>query len=157
MSTIDKKSEDLMDIGLAYWLMKRDWRQIVKNLRERKAPLPVEYCRELGDLIDPDKLQPQGRPPLNKRMGEIAYNTKKWPGNITKMQFIRIDAFFRALIEDPEVDDIRDSFDAKEATCKALGLSGRTYDKIYKQVKGHCQYDIEKQLAKELTKKQSSD
>jgi len=150
-------SIELKDIDFSYRLLKRDWKEITKNLRARKTPLSIKHCQELADFLDPDKTQPQGRPPLIKRMGEVAYATKQWPENITKMQFIRIDSFFRALIEDPEVDDIRDSFDAKEATRKALGISGRTYDKIYKQVKGHCQYDIEKQLTKELIKKQSSD
>jgi len=149
-------STELKDIDLSYRLLKRDWKKIIKNLRERKTPLSIKHCQELADFFDPDKTQPQGRPSLNKRMGEIAYSTKKWPRNITKMDFICIDSFFRALIEDPRVDDIRDSFDAKEATRKALGISGRTYDKIHKQVKGHWQYDIEKQLTKELIREQFS-
>ena len=150
-------STELKDIDFSYRLLKRDWKEIAKNLRERKTPLSIKHCQELADFLDPDKTQPQGRPPLIKRMGEVAYATKQWPENITKMQFIHIDAFFRALIEDPKVDDIRDSFDAKEATCKALGISGRTYDKIYTHCKGHWQYDIEKQLISELTEKQNSD
>ena len=150
-------SIELKDIDFSYRLLKRDREEIAKNLRERKTPLSIKHCQELADFLDPDKLQPQGRPPLNKRIGEVGYATKKWPRNITKTDFIRIDAFFRALIEDPKVDDIRDLFGAKEATCKTLGLSGRTYDKIHKQVKGHWQYDIEKKLISELIKEQNSD
>ena len=149
-------SAELKDIDLSYRLLKRDWKKIIKNLRERKTPLSIKHCQELADFLDPDKTQPQGRPPLIKRMGEVAYATKQWPENITKMQFIRTDAFARSLIGYPKYG-IANAEKAKEFTCKTLGLSGRTYDKIYKQVKGHCQYDVEKQLTKELIKKQNSD
>jgi len=149
-------SIELKDIDFSYRLLKRDWKEIAKNLRERKAPLSIKHCQELADFLDPDKTQPQGRPPLIKRMGEVAYATKQWPENITKMQFIRTDAFARSLIGYPKYG-IANAEKAKEFTCKTLGISGRTYDKIYKQVKGHWQYDIEKQLTKELIKKQNSD
>jgi hypothetical protein len=146
---------DIDDIDLAYWIMKRDWQGITKNLRERKMPLSVKYCKKMADLIDPDKLQPQGRPPLNKRLGEMAYSTKKWPKNITKMTFIRTDAFARSLIGYPKYG-IPDAERAKEATCEAFGISSRTYDNIYKQCKGHWQYNRDKELTAELIKEQNS-
>ncbi|MGB9500381.1 MAG: hypothetical protein ACKVE4_11705 [Dissulfuribacterales bacterium] len=156
MDKIDKNITDLDSIDLAYWLMKRDRQEITKNLRERKRPLSVKYCKKIADLIDPDKLQPQGRPPLIKRQGEVAYATKQWPKNITKMQFIRVDALARSLIGYPKYG-IANAEKAKEATCKTLGISDRTYCKIYKQCKGHWQYDREKQLTAELIKEQNPD
>jgi len=152
---VDKNITNLDDISLGYWIMKRDWLKITKNLRERIAPLSVKYCKELADLIDPDKLQPQGRPPLNKRLGEVAYSTKKWPKNITKMTFIRTDAFARSLIGYPKYG-IPDAGKAKEATCEALGIGSRTYDRIYAQCKGHWQYNRDKELTAELIKEQNS-
>jgi hypothetical protein len=137
---------DLDDISLAYWIMKRDRQKIIKDLRERTEPLSVEYCKEVANFFD--KPQPTGRPSLRKGY-EVAYATKQWPKNITKWDFIQVDAFHRSLIEDPEFEDIRDSWDAKDATCKAMGISERTYDKIYTQCKGHPSYAMQKQLTKE--------
>lgn len=152
---VDRNITNIDDISLGYWIMKRDWRKITEDLRERVAPLSVKYCKKLADLIDPDKLQPQGRPPLNKRLGEVAYSTKQWPKNITKMVFIRTDSFSRSLIGHPKYG-IPDAGRAKHETCEALGIGSRTYDKIYAQCKGHWQYDRDKQLTEELIKEQNS-
>lgn len=155
MDRVDRNITNIDDISLGYWIMKRDWQEITRDLRERKAPLSIKYCRELADLIDPDKLQPQGRPPLNKRLGEVAYSTKKWRKNITKMTFIRTDSFCRSLIGYPKYG-ISDAGRAKQETCEALGIGSRTYDKIYAQCKGHWQYNRDKELTAELIKEQQN-
>lgn len=152
----NEKITDIANVSLQYWITRRDWRKITQNLRERKSPLPVELCYELAGLIDPYKLQPQGRPPLNKRLGEVAYATKQWPKNITKMTFIRIDSFYRSLIGYPKYGVV-DTEQAKLTVCETFGISSRTYDKIYKQCKKHPHYELDRKLTAEIIQEQNSD
>jgi len=141
------KKIDLADIALEYLINKHDRQEVLRCLRERKTPLPAKYCKELADFFDKPRLA--GRPPLCK--GEVAYATKRWQRNITRYDFVHVDALYRSLIGYPKCD-IRSAWDARDATCESLGISERTYDKLRAQLKNHSFYTIQKQLAKQYFK-----
>jgi hypothetical protein len=132
---------DLADLYLEYWMLKRNLQEVLKCLRERKEPLSAKECRQVADFFDPEKPQPTGRPKLSTN--ELAYATKTWPWNITELDFIHVDAYYRSFIGYPKFG-ILDAWDARDKTCETLGIKYRTYDRIYTRCKGHSLYSAEK-------------
>ena len=126
-----KKCENLDDISFQILIMERSRREIVKALRERTTALPVELCKELATLFDPDKLHKVGQIPI-----------PKWEviRGISRSKFIYVDVYYRSLLGLGFVDKDGNPFkkfgQAIALTCETLGIKDiKTYRKAYNQNK----------------------
>lgn len=126
-----KKYVALNDISFQVLIMGRNRRAIVKALRERKTSLPVELCKDLADLLDPDKLHKVGQIPI-----------PKWEviRGINRTKFIYVDVYYRSLLglglEDEDGNPLKKVGQAIALTCETLGIKDiKTYRKAYNQNK----------------------
>jgi hypothetical protein len=122
---------NLADISFQLLIMERNRHAIVKALRERKTALPPELCKELADLIDPDKLHKVGRTSIPKR--EVIRG-------ISRTKFIYVDVYYRSLLglgfADKDGKPFKRVGQAIDMTCETLGIKDvKTYRKAYNQNK----------------------
>jgi hypothetical protein len=143
-----KKYPSLDDISFQILIMERNRRAIVKALRERETSLPAELCKDLADLLDPDKLHKVGQIPI-----------PKWEviRGISRTKFIYVDVYYRSLLglglEDEDGKPLKRVGQAIALTCEILGIKDmKTYRKAYNQNKETIEQRVkaDKKLNREI-------